>query len=78
MKVRVEGDNFAATVEIVLNRQDLVLLSQLVACGGSTAGATAPTSPLRDAAFKICQKLFRPESSQKRLGSEVAYRLARG
>jgi len=78
MKVRVERDSSETTVVIVLDRQDLVTLGSLVACGGSTAGATAPTSPLRDAAFKICQELFRRESSQQPLDRKVEYRLARG
>ena len=77
MNVQVEGGNFEAVVTIVLDRQDLVTLSQLVVCRGTGAGASAPNSPLRNAGFRICQKLFRRESSRQPLDPKVGYRLAR-
>ncbi len=78
MNVQVKKDGSETVVTIVLDRQDLAILDQLVACGGTGAGASAPNSPLRNAGFRICQRLFRRESLRQPFDPKVEYRLARG
>lgn len=73
-KVRVRKGSAQATVVIVLDKQDLAVLEDLVrGCGGAGAGATDPKSPLRAAAFKVCRELFPRGSFQLPDGPEPDY-----